>query len=156
MAAGSSLNIESALRGQFALWCRSCGTSATLVRGLCASCYAAQRHDLLHFGGLRARVLERDRNSCRVCGRSKRAELRLHVHHRRPGVSRASLLIALCPAHHALVHRLAVLDRILPPLLAELWREQHPDAPEQLFLGFGQEAERVPAPVWLWEGERAG
>jgi hypothetical protein len=99
-------------------------------------------------------VLERDRFSCRVCGEPKSAERRrLHVHHRRPGVSRENLLIALCPAHHALIHRLQVLDRILPPLLAELWREQHPGAPEQLLLGFG------PAPdaaASFWESVRAG
>jgi hypothetical protein len=58
------------------------------------------------------------------------------------------------------VHRLRVLDRILPPLLSELWREQHPGAPEQLFLDFAQvsvkEAEPAPSPVWLWEDSRAG
>ena len=81
MAAGSSLNIQGALRGQFALWCRSCGASATLIRGFCSSCYAAQRHDRLHFGGWRRTILERDRHACRVCGERKR---HLHVHHRRP------------------------------------------------------------------------
>ena len=142
---------------QFALWCRSCGRSATLVRGWCMACYAAQRHDLVHFAGLRRNVLERDRHACRVCGEPNR---RIHVHHRRPGVSRASLLIALCPAHHALVHRLQALDRILPPLLAELWREQHPGAPEQLFLDFapaaGQALGPMPSPIPLWEHARAG
>jgi hypothetical protein len=154
MAVGHSLNSQGAPRGQFALWCRSCGASATLVQGFCAPCYSAQRHDLLHFGGLRARVLERDRHACRVCGEGKSAERRLHVHHRKPGISRANLLIALCPAHHALVHRLAVLDRILPPLLVELWREQHPHAPEQLVFGF--ETEPAGTNVWLWEYARAG
>jgi len=109
----------------------------------------------LFFGGWRARTLERDRYSCRVCGEGKSAK-RLHVHHRRPGVSRERLLIVLCPAHHAQVHRLRVLDRILPTLLAELWREQHPGAPEQFFLDFGLASAPLPAPVWLWETARAG
>jgi hypothetical protein len=154
MAAGSSLDNLSPPRGQFALWCRSCGASATLVRGFCAPCYAAQRHDLLHFGGWRGRVLERDRFSCRVCGEGNR---RLHVHHRRPGVSREKLLIALCPAHHAQVHRLPGRDGIHPARRADRWREQHPGAPEQLFLDFGREAAAPPASAfWLWEDSRAG
>jgi hypothetical protein len=56
-----------------------------------------------------------------------------------------------------LVHRLEVLDRILPPLLAQLWREQHPGAPEQLFLDFAPAAAAPSEPVfWLWEDSRAG
>ncbi|HTF70056.1 MAG TPA: hypothetical protein VK638_46000, partial [Edaphobacter sp.] len=43
-------------------------------------------------------------------------------------------LITLCPACHATVERLQRLDRYLPPLLLALWREQHPDAGEQLAL----------------------
>jgi hypothetical protein len=110
---------------------------------------------------LRQTVLERDRRVCRVCGEAKSAGgSPIHVHHRRPGVSREKLLIALCPAHHALVHRLQVLDRMLPPLLSELWRELHRGAPEQLFLNFEQmsisEAEPTPSPVWLWEDSLAG
>jgi len=110
---------------------------------------------------LRQTVLERDRRVCRVCGEPKSAERSpIHVHHRRPGVSREKLLIALCPAHHAQVHRLRVLDRIVAPLLAELWRELHPGAAEQLFLDFEQVslsgAEPAPSPVWLWEDLRAG
>jgi hypothetical protein len=140
-------------QGQFALWCRSCGVSATLVRGFCRACYAARRRDLLRFAGLRSRIIERDRHACRVCGEPKSAQ-RLHVHHRKPGVSREKLLIALCPGHHALVHKLQVLDRLLPPLLAELWREQHPGAPEQLMLGFGQQAVPASTAAWLWEEAR--
>ena len=150
-----------ALKGQFALWCRSCGASATLVRGLCAPCYATERHDRLHFAGLRQTVLERDRRACRACGQPQSTERsRIHVHHRRPGVSREKLLISLCPAHHAQVHRLQILDRLLPPLLSELWRELHPGAAEQLFLAFEEvsvcEADPAPSPVWLWEESRAG
>ena len=125
---------------QFALCCCACGAPAILARGLCASCYAARRHDRLHFDGCRGPVLERDRGACRVCSLSEEnGPKAIHVHHRRPGVSRDRLLISLCPSHHALVHKLQVLDRLLPPLLAELWRELHPGAPEQLCLNFGAE-----------------
>jgi 5-methylcytosine-specific restriction endonuclease McrA len=154
MASGPSLTISPVLPGQFPLCCRSCGSPQTRVRGFCASCYAARRRDFLYFGGLRRRVLERDRRRCRVCGQAETGKTRIHVHHRRPGISREKLLVSLCPACHARVHRLQVLDRVLPPLAEELWRELHPRAPEQIFLGFGPEAPG--APVWLWEGERAG
>jgi hypothetical protein len=129
---------------------------------LCAPCYAAERHDRRHFAGLRQTVLERDRRACRVCGQPQsEGGRRIHVHHRRPGVSREKLLISLCPAHHAQIHRLRlrVLDRIVAPLLAELWRELHPGAHEQLFLDFDEVsrggAETVPTAVWLWEDFRA-
>jgi hypothetical protein len=55
-------------------------------------------------------------------------------HHRRPGCDQEKWLITLCPACHATVERLERLDRYLPPLLLALWREQHPDAGEQLAL----------------------
>ena len=154
MASGPSLTISPVLAGQFALCCRSCGAPETRVQGFCAPCYAAQRHDFVYFGGLRRRVLERDRRRCRACGQVETGKLRIHVHHRRPGISREKLLVSLCPACHARIHRLRVLDRILLPLAEELWRELHPCAPEQFFLGF--EREGAAAPVWLWEGERAG
>ena len=56
----------------------------------------------------------------------------------RPGVSSSKerFLISLCPGHHAMVHRLEVVDRLLPPLLLDLWREQHPGGWEQLALDF--------------------
>jgi hypothetical protein len=61
-------------------------------------------------------------------------EAELVVHHRRPGISREALLIALCPACHAKMHRLGVVRRPLPLLLLALWREQHPGGVEQLVL----------------------
>ena len=46
------------------------------------------------------------------------------------------LMISLCPACHAKVHRtLAVLSE-MPPLLLQLWREQHPKGHEQKMLNF--------------------
>lgn len=140
MATAPAIRPPSSRTRQFALCCCACGAPTILARGLCGPCYAARRHDRLHFDGCRGQVLERDRGICRVCSVFEQSGSRpLHVHHRRPGVSRDRLLISLCPSHHALVHKLQVLDRLLPPLLAELWRELHPGAPEQLCLDFGHE-----------------
>ena len=140
---------------QFGLWCRACGEAGRLVRSLCPACYAAERHDRLHFGGLRARVLDKARRRCQVCGASGEGKRKIHVHHRRPGASRERYLVALCPAHHAQVHKLQVLDRLLPPLARELWRDLHPAAPEQLPLGFAPAAV-ANEQAWLWETSRAG
>jgi 5-methylcytosine-specific restriction endonuclease McrA len=145
MASGPSLSMFPVPAGQSWLCCRSCGAPETRVRGFCAPCYAARRRDFVYFGGLRLRVLERDRRRCRACGQPETSQTRLHVHHRKPGISREKLLVALCPGCHARVHRLQVLDRILLPLAEELWRELHPGAPEQLFIGFGQAAAEMAA-----------
>jgi hypothetical protein len=90
-------------------------------------------------------VLDRDR-ACQGCGAGKEASLparRLHVHHRQPGFHDPAWLIALCPACHARVHRLAVIRRWLPEPLVALWAEQHPGAPLQL--QFSNVAESVGA-----------
>ncbi len=63
-----------------------------------------------------------------ACG----AERKPIVHHRRPGQNRTGLLITLCGACHARVHRLATLRVWLPPFLAALWEEQHVGASRQL------------------------
>jgi hypothetical protein len=52
-------------------------------------------------------------------------------------------LICLCPRCHARIHRLKVLRRYISPFLGLLWREQHPDAPEQLLIQF----DRIAVPV---------
>jgi hypothetical protein len=72
------------------------------------------------------------------------------VHHRRPGRSRLPWLVALCRACHARVHRLQVVRRVYPDLFLELWREQHPAAPEQLALAFAAPAPS-PEPRSLFE-----
>jgi hypothetical protein len=90
------------------LFC-SCGSSSILARGLCARCYAANRHDRKRFGGLRERAIVRDGRRCTGCGSEH-----LIVHHRRRGRGRD-----LC--------RLATL---CPIWLLELWREQHPGLAE--------------------------
>jgi hypothetical protein len=156
MARILSITPNTARGGQLALWCRVRGTPGTLLRGCCARCHSAERRNFLFFGGLRRKVFERDGGACRVCAQPGTSEIRIHVHHRKPGVSRERLSISLCPAHHAQVHHLRVLDRMLPALAAELWRELHPGAPEQLFLGFeAMEGERSAAAAWLWEESRA-
>lgn len=54
------------------------------------------------------------------------------VHHRRPGVHDPAWLVTICPACHAVIHRLRANRRWLPDPLVELWREQHPDVSLQL------------------------
>jgi hypothetical protein len=130
---------------QQALWC-VCGAAKLAAHGLCARCYARRQRDRAYFAGLRETVLARDHHCCQVCHRPE-APLDpsqrplggpsfLVVHHRRPGISRERLLISLCPACHARVHRLAAVLRPLPALLLTLWREQHPRGVEQLLLDF--------------------
>ena len=109
------------------LFSLACGGEEICARGLCRSCYDAAYHDDSYFAGAKANVLARDGHGCRVCGEATNV-----VHHRRPGCDQEKWLITLCPACHATVERLQRLDRYLPPLLLALWREQHPDAGEQL------------------------
>jgi hypothetical protein len=45
-------------------------------------------------------------------------------------------MISLCPGCHAKVGRTKVVLSQMPPLLLELWREQHPLAHEQTALDF--------------------
>jgi hypothetical protein len=109
------------------LFCLACGGEEICARGLCRSCYDAAYHDDSYFAGAKTNVLARDGGSCRVCSAPTNV-----VHHRRPGCDQEKWLITLCPACHATVERLERVDRYLPPLLLALWREQHPEAGEQL------------------------
>lgn len=61
-------------------------------------------------------------------GRDKRSII---VHHRVPGKSALKTLVSLCPACHAKLHHTKVVFSEMPPLLLELWREQHPEGHEQ-------------------------
>jgi hypothetical protein len=45
-------------------------------------------------------------------------------------------MIALCPGCHAKVHRTKAVLTEFPPLLLELWREQHPTGHEQTNIDF--------------------
>ena len=138
-------------RRQTTLWCR-CGSPRIAWRGLCSACYAREQHDRRFYAGHRAGVLARDGHFCRLCAAACLAPAALVVHHRRPGRSRLPWLLALCRACHARVHRLQVVRRLYPVPFLALWREQHPQAPEQLALRF--DARAVAAqPRSLFEGE---
>jgi 5-methylcytosine-specific restriction endonuclease McrA len=106
----------------------ACGRDLPSVAGLCRSCYRTAVHSRQRFAGLRQEILDRDGRLCRACG----SDHRLHVHHRQPGVNDRALLITVCAACHARLHRLAALRQWLPELLVTLWIEQHPGAPVQL------------------------
>jgi 5-methylcytosine-specific restriction endonuclease McrA len=133
-----------ARRAQSALWCRACGGEGKLIAGLCSRCYSRRHWDKHYFAGLRAQVLDRDGHACQLCTRPARGKRSIIVHHRRPGISKAAFLIALCPACHARLHRTRVLKhglmrttlQAMVPFEVLLWREIHPDAPEQLALAF--------------------
>lgn len=71
------------------------------------------------------------------------------VHHRVPGKSVLGLMISLCPACHAKIHRTRVVVRLMPALLLALWREQHPTAHEQTALNFSTTA-ALATPVELF------
>ena len=111
-----------------------CGHAKVLALGLCSTCYTLKRQDEEHFGGLREVVLERDGYRCRVCDASGRDKRSIVVHHRIPG--RSALRLALCSSCHARVHRTKAVLSAMPPLLLELWREQHPKGHEQVQLDF--------------------
>jgi len=113
-----------------------CGRQKIVANGLCATCYTLKRQDAEYFAGLREVVLERDDYSCRVCGASGRSKNAITVHHRVPGKSVLHLMISLCPGCHAKVHRTKAMLSEMPPLLLELWREQHPNGHEQTHLDF--------------------
>ena len=116
---------------QLSFLCR-CGERIALkALGCCRSCYDRRHHSLRFFGGLRERVLERDRFRCRGCG--KRSAL---VVHHRDGHNRANLLVTLCIRCHIRIHRSSRLRYWFSEMLVRLWRELHPNAPMQLQLTF--------------------
>jgi hypothetical protein len=79
-------------------------------------------------------VLERDGYRCRVCNASGRDDPSIIVHRRVPGQSVLRLMTSLRPGCHAKVHRTIAVLTEMPPLLLELWREQHPRGDEQTIL----------------------
>ncbi len=99
-----------------------------MCQGLCRQCYRRRQLSQRAFGGLREAVLARDGQACRNCA----AKRQLAVHHRVPGLNRIDLLVTLCAACHARVHRLGAIRRWLPELLVLLWAELHPGTPRQL------------------------
>lgn len=113
------------------LFC-ACGEAVPTIAGLCGRCYGARAHSRRYFDGNRDAVLARDGGRCRCCGAGKPDAPRLPVHHRLPGVHREELLVTLCAACHARVHRRLRQRGWLPEPLLEFWREQHPELPLQL------------------------
>ena len=134
---------------QSLLYCR-CGREKIRANGMCAVCYVLRQQDERDFSGLRERVLERDGYACRVCGASGRGKRSITVHHRKPGRSALHLMLALCPGCHAKVHHTKTVLVEMPPLLLELWREQHPKGHEQIGLDFRSRA-APPVPVPLFD-----
>ena len=109
-----------------------CGKRIALkALGCCRSCYDRRHHSLRFFGGLRERVLERDRFRCRGCG--KRSALVVHHRDRR---NRANLLVTLCIRCHIRIHHSSGWRYWFSAMLVRLWRELHPNAPMQLQLTF--------------------
>lgn len=121
------------LRGQESLWC---GCGAPLYRrGLCRRCLRRERLSRECFGGLRDRILSRDERQCQCCGELEERELL--VHHRRPGLNHARLLVTLCRRCHTRIHRTWRPRYGFAGLLRALWREQHKGWPEQRELSLG-------------------
>ena len=110
----------------------SCGSRIVLKSlGCCRSCYDRRHHSLRFFGGLRERVLVRDRFRC--CGCGKRSAL---VVHHRDRHNRTNLLVTLCIRCHIRIHRSSGLKYWFSEILVRLWRELHPNTPMQLQLCF--------------------
>ena len=109
-----------------------CGKRIALkALGCCRSCYDRRHHSLRFFGGLRERVLERDRFRCRGCGQRSA----LVVHHR-DRCNRADVLVTLCIRCHVRIHHSLGLRHWFSEMLVRLWRELHPKTPMQLQLTF--------------------
>lgn len=124
---------------QLTLLCH-CGRSIELRRrGCCRSCYDRRYHSLRCFGGLRERVLKRDRFRCGVCW----TRSPLLVHHRERNNETKSL-ITLCIRCHVRIHRSLGLRHWLSGRLRTLWRELHPHEPEQLQLAFNESSQDLP------------
>jgi hypothetical protein len=106
-----------------------------VARGWCRACYDQHRRSALLFGGHRDAVLQRDR-CCQLCVAEERRVIPspLVVHHRRPGVNRPQLQIALCPRCHVRLHRRRQLPGVYSEVFFRLWRELHPGVPAQLRL----------------------
>ena len=120
---------------QLTLFCR-CGRSIDMKRRRCCrSCYDRWHHSVRLFGGLRERVLERDRFRCTAC----RTRSALLVHHRDRS-NQTKSLITLCIRCHVRIHRSVGLRHWLSGRLLTLWRELHPSEPEQLQLAFKNSA----------------
>lgn len=93
-------------------------------KGICARCDRRVQLSRQNFEGRRESILARDEYRCQVCG----AFEDVLCHHRRRGFA------TLCRGDHTRLHKLYRLRYGLPRKLKELWRDWHPEAPEQLEL----------------------
>ena len=123
---------------QLSFFC-GCGKKSIELKrlGCCRTCYDRRHHSLRFFGGMRERVLERDRLRCRACG----ARSRLVVHHR-DGSNEPDGLVTLCIRCHTRIHRSSGLRHWLSGTLLRLWRELHRRDPVQLQLAFKNAAKK--------------
>ena len=94
---------------------------------------AAARRTFWWIAGDSPGVTAIDAASAMLSGRDKRS---IVVHDRVPGRSVLRLMVCLCPGCHAKVHRTRAALSAMPPLLLQLWREQHPNGHEQVQLDF--------------------
>jgi 5-methylcytosine-specific restriction endonuclease McrA len=114
-----------------------CGQCTLYAAGKCLRCYSRDKRNERHYASLREVVLKRDGHRCRTCPFTPTAEGErrlLVVHHRQPGVSELPRMLTLCAACHARVERTKFLTRDVSNLVRELWRELHPQGPEQPWL----------------------
>ncbi|MDQ2947740.1 MAG: hypothetical protein M3Y27_17700 [Acidobacteriota bacterium] len=125
-------------KGQLSFIC-ACGKKPIELKtlGCCRSCYDRRYRSLRFFGGLRERVLRRDRFVCRVCG----ANSSLVVHHRERR-NEARLLVTLCAGCHMRLHHSYGFRHWLSGRLLRLWRELHQGEPVQLQLALENAAKR--------------
>lgn len=107
-------------------WLCACGGAEKVKLGLCVSCYNRQYHSLRNFGGKREQILAR--KFCEICDEGGRV-----VHHRRPHI-RDRYLTLLCRSCHPKIHYSRRLRAWLPENGVKLWKELHPETPEQLQL----------------------
>ena len=109
-----------------------CGKRIALkALGCCRSCYDRRHHSLRFFGGLRERVLERDRFRCRGCG--KRSAL--VVHHRdrvQPGGFAGHLVHPLPYADPSLVGMEILVLRNAGEIMARIASERSGAASAEL------------------------
>jgi hypothetical protein len=118
-----------------------CGKSVELkTLGRCRACYDQRHHSLRFFGGMRERVLARDRYRCRGCG----GRSRLVVHHRDRS-NQPEWLVTLCIGCHTRIHRSSGWRHWLSGTLLRLWRELHRHDPMQFELAFKDAPLEVPA-----------
>ncbi len=124
--------------GQLSFLC-ACGTEPIEMKslGCCRSCYDRRYHSLRFFGGLRERVLERDRFRCRACG----ARSPLVVHHR-DRRNQPESLVTLCIRCHMRIHRSSGFRYWFSAILMRLWRDLHPRDPVQLQLALKNAAKK--------------